>query len=177
MIAALAYWQDGEMKLLGLLCLLVISPSCAHHLPVTDPKVEYLYDRTLIEETVNELFINTDNKNWPAIQNLMTTTVEFDMTSLAGGLPQVLTPKAITDLWVEGLTPVAAVHHQSGNFIITLAGNNADVFCYGTATHYKNPQFRKKTVVSFVGSYNLHLKRVGTDWKISALKFNKKYVE
>ena len=165
------------MKTFTLLCFFFISSSCAHHPTASELKADFLYDRTRIEETVNQLFIYTDNKNWDAIQNLFMPAVEFDMTSLAGGSPQVLAPKAITDLWVEGLTPVAAVHHQSGNFLITIAGNESEVFCYGTATHYQNPQFKKKTVVSFVGSYNVHLKKIATEWKISALKFNKKYVE
>jgi hypothetical protein len=139
--------------------------------------MEELYSRAQVEDTVNRLFIETDNKNWSAVDELFTPQVRFDMTSLAGGKPEVLAPVKITDMWRDGLTPVAAVHHQSGNFLVNVKENEADVFCYGTATHYKNPVFKKKTVVSFVGSYNFHLVRQGETWRIESLKFNKKYVE
>ena len=53
--------------------------------------------------------------------------------------------------------------------------NAAPVRCYGTATHYR-PE-REKRLTYFVGSYDVHLVRVGRSWKIDQFKFDAKYVE
>jgi hypothetical protein len=165
------------MKIWGLIFLGFLFVGCAS---VQDPslssKIDFLIERQNIEDTVNRLFIGTDNKNWPEVRSLFTDQVHFDMSSLTGAAPSTMTPLEITGMWDKGLAPVAQVHHQSGNFLIKINEQTADVFCYGTATHYKNPAFKTK-VTSFVGSYNVHLAKSGLGWKIDSLRFNKKYVE
>jgi len=37
-----------------------------------------------------------------------------------------------------------AVNHLDGNYLVTLAGNTADVFAYAAATHYKTQPPRAK---------------------------------
>lgn len=93
-------------------------------------------DRDLIIETVNSLFIATDEHDWKALHT----------------------------------------HHQIGNHIVRLQNDEADVFCYGTATHYlKNePQ---KNLWTVVGSHDFHLKKSRDRWKISRMKFNLKYMD
>ena len=102
-------------------------------------------------------------------------TVEFDMTSLAGGEPVVMTPDATADAWAEGLGPVTAVHHQTGNYTIEVDGDGASASCYGTATHFRPDQDKRLTY--FAGSYDFHLVRRDDGWKIDRLRFNAKYVE
>ncbi len=48
-------------------------------------------------ETVTRLFINTDNRDWPKVKALFASKVLFDMTSLAGGQPAIVTPQEIVD--------------------------------------------------------------------------------
>lgn len=132
-------------------------------------------DRLAAEDAVNELFLATDLKDWERVKAVFANEVHFDMTSLAGGAPARLSPQAIADAWKTGLTPVQAVHHQTGNFVVRVQGDSAAVSCYGTATHYRPEQEKKLTY--FVGSYDFHLTRVGSGWKIDSFRFNKKYVE
>lgn len=155
---------------------LVVLVLCACSHLTRQGDVARLVERQRIEDTVNRLFIATDDKDWPKVRALFTDRVSFDMSSLSGAPPTVITPQEITDMWEKGLRPVAQVHHQSGNFLVEINGTQADVFCYGTATHYKNPEF-KNEVTSFVGSYDLRLLSEGGTWKIKSLRFNKKYVE
>ena len=136
-----------------------------------------MLERQKAEDTVKRLFIATDKKDWIEIQRLFTAQVHFDMSSLTGEAPTVLPSTSITDTWKKGLTPVEAVHHQAGNFLTEVTGDGATVFCYGMATHYKNPAFRKKTLVWFVGSYDFHLSKDSGAWRIDSIRFNKKYVE
>ncbi len=159
-----------------LLCLIISSVGCSHARYASHAEWNKLVDRQNVEDTVNRLFIGTDNKNWSEVRSVFAEKVNFDMSSLTGATPTILTSQAITDMWDRGLKPVQSLQHQSGNFLINISGDDAEVFCYGTATHYKNPQF-KKNVTSFVGSYNIHLKKIDSIWKIDSLRFNKKYVE
>jgi len=124
----------------------------------------------------NRLFIQTDAKNWSAVEQVFAPSVAFDMTSLAGGKPQTLTPQQISKAWSEGLANVQAVHHQVGNYVVTFDRSGAKVFCNGMATHYKPKEARK--VTWFVGTYDLHLiQDANKNWVIDAFKFNVKYVD
>ena len=60
-----------------------------------------------------------------------------------------LTPQQIVTSWEKGLKPLKAIHHQTGNYIISINQNEAEVFCYGTASHYlpnKIPQIGRAHV-------------------------------
>jgi hypothetical protein len=141
-----------------------------------NPALELLFDKDQITETINRLFVSTDNRDWPKVQECFANQVLFDMTSLAGGAPATLRPQQITAAWEQGLKPLKAVHHQSGNFLIEVREHDADAFCYGIASHYlPNPSNRNTRV--FVGSYDFHLVRDGGRWRIDRFRFNLKYVD
>lgn len=142
---------------------------------MTDKRIDELWDRIQVQDTVNELFLATDAKAWDRVKTVFADEVDFDMTSLAGGEPARITPDMIASAWADGLGPVAAVHHQTGNFVVRVDGDSAAVTCYGTATHY-NPDSEKR-LTYFVGSYDFHLRRTPAGWKIDRFRFNKKYVE
>ncbi|MDT8366438.1 MAG: nuclear transport factor 2 family protein [bacterium] len=97
------------------------------------------------------------------------------MTSLSGDDPAFLISRQIADDWEEGLKEVEMVHQQTGNHLVTVNGAGAEVLCYGIATHYRSRE--KKKVITFAGSYDLHLVRESAGWKIGAFRFNSKYVE
>jgi hypothetical protein len=124
----------------------------------------------------NDLFLCTDRKDWQCVRDVFADQVLFDMTSLAGGQPATLTGEQIAAAWEKGLKDLAAVHHQTGNFKVTLRGNEADVFCYGIAYHYlPNPTGRNTR--TFVGSYDLHLVRTDAGWKIDRFTFTLKFMD
>lgn len=74
-------------------------------------------DRAAVIETVNRLFIATDEKDWKALKNIFTDEVDFDMTSLAGGKPGRLKAGEIIGTWQEGLKGLP-VHHLAGNHLV-----------------------------------------------------------
>ncbi len=131
--------------------------------------------RADVIETVDRLFVETDRKDWPAVAALFADRVHFDMTSLSGGEPEELTPAQIVEGWRTGLADVTALHHQSGNHLVTLHGDSADVFCYATANHFR-PE-REKRLTTFVGSYELHLVRADGVWRIDRFRFDVKFVD
>ncbi len=139
-------------------------------------RYQYLVDKDRIVETIDQLFIGTDQRDWQKVKGLFAPQVRFDMTSLAGGKPQVLTPQQIVDGWEKGLKPLKAIHHQAGNYIVTVAGDQADAFCYATATHYL-PTKSGRNVRTFVGSYDFHLVRNDGVWLIDGFTYNLKYFD
>ncbi len=135
-----------------------------------------LADEHDIVNVINALFTGTDARDWPRVRRCFADEVVFDMTSLTGGAPATLTPKAITDGWDAGLAPLQAVHHQAGNHSVTVAGEAADATCYAIAYHYRPTESGRNTRV-FVGSYDFHLVRAGGQWKIDLFRFNLKFID
>ena len=112
-------------------------------------------EKDRVVEIVNRLFINTDNRDWPAVKDLFAPRVLFDMTSLAGGQPASLKPQEIVDGWDKGLKALKAIHHQAGNYLVDIEDGEATVFCYGVAWHYL-PNKTERNTRTFVGSYDFH---------------------
>ena len=135
-----------------------------------------LRDERDIIETINDVFVGTDQRDWALVTSRLAPQVVLDMTSLAGGEPATLTAQQVADGWKNGLAPIEAVHHQTGNFRVHVRGAEADAFCYGVAYHYKPTASGRNTRV-FVGSYDIHLRREGAGWKIDRFRFNKKFVD
>jgi hypothetical protein len=141
-----------------------------------DELVDNLVQKDEIIDVVNNLFICTDEKKWEDVKNIFADKVLFDMTSLSGGVPATLTPQQIVDGWDTGLKKLKATHHQVGNYRVGLNGREADLFCYGIAFHYL-PNPTNSNVRTFVGSYDFHLIKTETGWKIDKFKFNIKYID
>lgn len=138
--------------------------------------LEYLLEKDKIIETINTLFICTDNRDWEVVENCFADKIHFDMTSVGAEKVEVLEPKQITKMWEEGLGSLDAIHHQAGNYKVEIRDNKAITFCYGIASHFKKNNSEKNTR-TFVGSYNFHLSKIDKDWKIDSFKFNMKYVD
>jgi uncharacterized protein YceK len=133
-------------------------------------------ERNVVIDTVNQLFIATDQKDWTRVAGLFAPKVRFDMTSLTGGQPETLTPQQIVDAWDKGLKPLKAVHHQVGNHLVAVTGREADVFCYGIASHYL-PTKSGRNIRTFAGSYDLHLVKKDGVWWIDRFTYNHKYID
>lgn len=133
-------------------------------------------EKDRVIETVNRLFINTDNRDWPKVKALFAPRVLFDMTSLAGGQPATISPQEIVDGWDKGLKALKAIHHQAGNYLVDAKNNEATAFCYGVAWHYL-PNKTGRNTRTFVGSYDFHLIKQDGEWIIDQFKFNLKFID
>jgi hypothetical protein len=128
-------------------------------------------------DCIVRLFVATDNRDWPGVRDCLTDTVYFDMTSVAGGQPANVGAEQIIAGWTTGLAPIEHVHHQAGNFRVTIRGTEADAFCYGIALHYRRTTSGRNTR-TFVGSYDFKLVNDSDDgWRISAFKFTLKFLD
>lgn len=130
-------------------------------------------DMKEINETVSQLFVASDNRDWNKVEAIFADQVELDYSSMNGNPAVALSPKQITDSWKTILPGFTSTHHQLGNFITHSNGETADVFCYGTATHHL--EHEDGNIWTVVGSYNLELQQVNGKWRVSKMKFNFKY--
>jgi hypothetical protein len=139
-------------------------------------KPEQISEQNAIIDTINSLFIYTDQKDWENVLKCLADDVLFDMTSMTGGESGRLSAKQIVDGWKEGLKKIQQIHHQAGNYRVSFTGEGADAFCYGVALHYL-PNPSNNNTRTFVGSYNFHLIKPGSAWKIDKFKFNLKFID
>jgi hypothetical protein len=157
--------------------MLIAATGCgpAHHQDYHG-KMALLIDQSDVIAVGNKLFICTDNRDWSCVRSVFAPEVLFDMASLGGGQPEKKTPGQIADMWEQGLKGLKAIHHQAGNYQVTIKGSEADMFCYGIAYHYLPNSTDRNTRV-FVGSYDLHLVNGDEGWKIDKFKFNLKFID
>ncbi|HLN57903.1 MAG TPA: hypothetical protein VK416_05040 [Thermoanaerobaculia bacterium] len=62
------------------------------------------------------------------------------------------------------------------DLLAEVRGDLATPFCYGIASHYLSHRSGRNTR-TFVGSYDFSLVRIEGRWRISAFKFNLKYID
>jgi hypothetical protein len=131
-------------------------------------------DTQHIIETVQNIFIGVDMHNWGLCLDAFDERVYLDYTSFAGGEASEMQALHIVDAWKSFLPLFKCTHHQLGNFTVEHRGQKADVFFYGTATHYF-PNESGQHIWTVVGTYDASLHKVGGKWKVNALTLNFKY--
>jgi hypothetical protein len=149
-------------------------------LPSEPSSLADLLARDGVVARITELFLATDRKDWPAVEACFAPEVLFDMSSVGAGPEASVAPSTIAAGWQSGLAQLEHVHHQAGNFVVRLAGDRAEAFCYGIAYHYRARKDGRNTRV-FVGSYDYHLTRevvanVPT-WRITLMRFNLEFID
>ena len=126
-----------------------------------------------INQTISSLFVATDERNWSELEELFAEKVLLDYSSMTGNPAAKLPAKEIIKSWQGILPGFTFTHHQIGNFNTTAKGKQAQVFCYGTATHYLEAD--GGNIWTVVGSYDFELEENGGKWRVTAMKFNFKY--
>ena len=133
-------------------------------------------EREQIVETVNKLFVYTDNQEWRKLQDeVFTSEIELDMISMGAERKERVSSREICYRWEKAFEELDAVHHQAGNYIVEINGDEAKVMAYSIATHYKESASKKEKTREYVGSYDLHLTKAYGDWRIDKFKYNLKY--
>lgn len=139
---------------------------------VTTLNAQIMDKKTVPTAVVTQLFIASDEHKWDELENCFAKEVLLDYSSM-GSPPVNLSPKQIVASWKSILPGFTHTHHQIGNIQEVIKNNSAEVFAYGTATHYLEDE--KGSVWTVVGTYNFELVKVHKEWKISSMKFNLKY--
>lgn len=137
---------------------------------------QLLKDKIELTELANKLFMYTDARQWQLLQSeVFAAEILFDMQSLSGQPPEMMHAKAVCSLWENGFAGIDAVHHQAGHYLITVIGNEADIYAYAIALHYKKAATSGNTR-SFTGSYDLKALITERGWRLSQFKYNFKFI-
>lgn len=139
--------------------------------------LQTIEDKLELQELANKLFMYTDAGQWSLLEKeVFAESIWFDMTSAGGEKPSLLPARDICALWKNGFTGLDAVHHQAGHYLIDVQENEADIFGYAIASHYKKAA-QKGTTRIFVGSYDLKAIRSPHGWRLHQFKYNLKYMD
>lgn len=138
--------------------------------------LQNLLDERAVVNIVNALFVAVDERDWNAVRACLADRVHFDVTSLGAASAQEMAAEEIIVAWQQGLANLDAVHHQSGNFRVTLSGGTAECFCYATAYHFRRVR-SGNNIRTFAGSYDFRLRRDADRWRITQFKFKAKFVD
>lgn len=141
-----------------------------------DP-LENVIAKQQVIEVLTELFVATDQRDWAAVRRCFADQVLFDMSTAGAGPATRRTPAEIADGWSEGLKKIEALHHQAGNFRVTVYEDRATASCYGIAYHFRRARSGHNTR-TFVGSYAFVLDRGGPlGWRIATFRFDLKFID
>jgi hypothetical protein len=165
------------MRHLFFTILAVLAMSLSGCQDESEPDLTAARDQKELSDLTSRLFMYTDERNWQGhINENFTPTVLFDTESAGGGPPRTITSQEITSIWEEGLRGIDAIHHQAGHEIITVNGNQATIYAYSVATHYRAAATRGNTR-TFVGSYDLRAERTARGWRLNQFKYNLRYMD
>jgi hypothetical protein len=133
--------------------------------------------REQIIETVHQLFNLTDAKDWAGLRaQVFAPSVEVDMTSMGMPAIQQMAVDELCAMWQQGLADIDAVFHLAGNHTVQIGQQEAYVYCYASATHFKQSATQGNTR-TFNGTYNLHLVETPQGWRLDRFKFNLLYIQ
>jgi hypothetical protein len=156
------------------LVLVGLLSACAQELDNGTGEVEMCLDRQEIVDAVNMIFVMTDERRWDEVVTHFADRVFLDYSSKNGGEPAILSPHEIVESWKRTLSGFESTHHQLGNHLVKMSGNQADMFCYGTASLYL-PNDQDENLLTVVGTYDFHLLKADAKWKVDKMRFNFKY--
>ena len=138
---------------------------------------QLLKDKLDLIELANKLFMYTDAQQWQLLQSeVFTSEILFDIKSLSNQDPARMKAAHVCSLWENGFSGIDAVHHQAGHYLIKVNNNEADIYAYAIALHYKKAT-EKGNTRSFIGSYDLKAERTGMGWRLSQFKYNLKFID
>jgi len=131
--------------------------------------------REIIIETINKLFIYTDDNQWELLQNeVFTKEVYFDMSSTTGSAKKI-SSKEICNIWKEGFKELDSVNHLGANYLVNvISENEAYAFAYATTTHYKESA-KKGQTRDFVETYDLKFRKTSLGWRIFSFVYHLKF--
>jgi hypothetical protein len=131
--------------------------------------VNLLSQRQEIEETVDQLGLYLDAKEWQELDEVLSETVELDYVSLFGGQIERIPRADLIERWKTMLSQLKATQHIITNLHITIRDNTADCAANVVATHVR-PNPLGDALWTVGGRYDFQLLQDSGRWKISAIK-------
>lgn len=124
-------------------------------------------DDAAIKTIVESVAVLADSNNYEALEKLYADEVRVDYTSLAGGEPELKSPRALMTEWSSMLPGFERTRHNLSNIEVIVEGSQATATADVAAEHYVNDLFWLA-----LGDYRYELVEEDDRWKITAATFN-----
>lgn len=129
-------------------------------------RINYLYDRTMISETIHRYFLALDEKRWDDLYELLDS--EFRLA--AAPITDDLGRQAIGE-FMEGLIArnggFAGTVHLNSDHIVSIDGDVAHVKCHMYCPHWVDES--DEGLYLAYGRYDIDLRRSGERWVLTDL--------
>jgi len=128
-------------------------------------------DQLDIANLVASLGVMVDHREWSALKNLFTESVDVDYTSLFGGVTERIYRDALIGTWEAFLPRFTATEHVIGSPSIFITGGTARARAPVVAWHFTGNALTGKSEKWIVGGhYDMGFERTADGWRITSLK-------
>lgn len=132
-------------------------------------------DEIAIRKATDDLFLATDEKNWPAVRALfLDGPIVIDMSSLVGDGPVTMTADDLVAGFRAGLHAGKTSHHMTTNYRVTILGDSAELFAHGYAWNRVAALGPGAELWETWGNYRLTFRREGEGWRIASFRYDSK---
>ena len=132
---------------------------------------EFSLDVLEVINTVNQIFITADSRNWDACLNLFIEEPEINYSSFTGNPAAKMKSSELINTWKNFLPGFDHTMHFITNQKVTIHGDTAACFSYLTALHViKNADGGESWTL--YGTYDHELERNSHEWKVSKMRLN-----
>jgi hypothetical protein len=132
-------------------------------------KLQWLFDREQIRETVYRYPVSVDRRDWKLFRSIFTDEIEILLSTAArADRPhQIVNADKFTRATSKIMTSSFQItQHFLSDYQIEVSGNDSICFCYVQARHLPPKDKPEQQIWDIGGYYNFHLERTNDDWKI-----------
>ena len=140
-----------------------------------EKKLQLLYDRMEIIDTLNRYATSVDTRNWDLFLTCYTEEMVADMVSVGFVEPLTMQSKDFLQIIRQAVSPFDSTQHLLSNFVIDVDGDSATCVCYLQAMHFSEDDTGAHTVI--IGGYYSHsLVRTPAGWRIDKYRVVKTWM-
>ncbi|MEV0045595.1 nuclear transport factor 2 family protein [Nocardia rhamnosiphila] len=129
-------------------------------------KLAYLYDRTLISETIHRFFLALDEKDWEAIPTLIDDEFLLSAATVAGEARRLPAAEFVEQLIARNGGFAGTTHLNPGH-IVDIDGDTAHVKAHMYCPHWVDDT--DEGLFLAYGRYDIDLVRRGNGWRLTDL--------
>lgn len=130
-------------------------------------RVNYLYDRTIISETIHRFFMALDEKAWDDIPELLDSEFLLAAATVTGSTPERQPIKQFIEGLVARNGGFAGTTHLNPGHIIDIDGDRAHVKAHMYCPHWVDETDAGMYLA--YGRYDIDLVRTGDRWVLTDL--------
>jgi 3-phenylpropionate/cinnamic acid dioxygenase small subunit len=138
-------------------------------------KLELLYDRMEIIDTINRYATSVDTRDWDLFLTCYTDEMNADMVSIGFHEPIDMRAEDFLEIIKQAVDPYESTQHLISNHVIHINGDNATCVCYLQAQHFRQDEDGAHALL-IGGYYANSLVRTPEGWRINKYKVVKTWM-